>query len=156
MADNTNGEASSLPKQVGQAAKVQTQHVKEQAQQVVQQGQQAASHVWEFGRSQFQTLLTTQKDRAADSIGSVAQMLHSTGEQFREQGQAGGGHIADNIADRISQFSDSLHEKEIAEILADTESFARKNPVAFLSIAALFGFVLARFLKSSEQAASAA
>lgn len=156
MADNTNSQAATLTEQVGQKAKQQTQQVKDQAQQAVQQGQTAVSHLWELGRNQFRTALTGQKDRAAGGLGDVADLIKQAGSQLREQGSAGGGQIAENLAERISQLSTTVHDKNIEEIIADTENFGRSNPVAFLSLAALIGFILARFLKSSGQAASAA
>ncbi len=156
MADNTNSQAPTLTEQVGQKAKEQTQQVKEQAQQAVQHGQQTAGHVWELGRNHFRSALTAQKNRAAGGLGDVADLIKQAGSQLREQGSAGGGQIAENLSERFAQFSSTVREKEIEEILADTEKFGRSNPVAFLSLAALIGFVLARFLKSSGQAASAA
>lgn len=148
--------SKSVTEQAGHKVQEQTHQVKVQAQHAAQQGQQVVSHAWELGRSQFRGLLTGQKDKAAAGLGDMAQMLHQTGTQLREQGQPGGSQIADNAADRIDQISKGLQEKEIEEILADTEDFARRQPALFLSIAAVLGFILARFLKSSGQAASAA
>jgi ElaB/YqjD/DUF883 family membrane-anchored ribosome-binding protein len=155
MADNANGQTP-LTEKAAQKAKQQTHHVKEQAQQAVEQGQQAVGHVWELGRSQFHNMLTGQKERAATGLGDIAQMLHEVGSQLDEQGRSGGGQVADSMADRFSQLSETIHRKEIAEMIADTEDFARMRPAAFLSLAALVGFLLARFLKSSGTAASAA
>lgn len=147
---------STVAEQTEHTVHEQAHQVKVQAQQVAQQGQQAVSHAWELGRTQFRGMLTGQKDKVASSLGDVAAMLHQTGSQMREQGQPGGGKIAETVADRITQISTGIQEKEIEEILADTEDFARSQPVVFLSIAALLGFILARFLKSSGQAAGAA
>jgi ElaB/YqjD/DUF883 family membrane-anchored ribosome-binding protein len=156
MAGKKNGTASAIADKVEETAKEQTHQVKEHAQQVVHQGQEAMSRVWDAGRHQFRAALNAQKDRAAGGIGDVADLVKQAGSQLREQGSAGGGLIAENIAGRISAFSESVHEKEIEEIIADTEKFGRSNPVAFLSIAALIGFVLVRFLKSSGETTSAA
>jgi len=162
MADTENGHTP-LAEQVADKAKQQTQQVKDgaqqvkdQATQVVQQGQQRVSHIWEVGRTQFRGALTGQKDRAADGLGDLAQMLQQSATQMKEQGQAGGASIAQNLGNRVSTLSETIHGKEIEEILADTESFAREKPAVFLALATLLGFILARFLKSSGQAASAA
>jgi ElaB/YqjD/DUF883 family membrane-anchored ribosome-binding protein len=156
MAGKKNGTASAIVDKVEETAKEQTHQVKEQAQQVVHQGQEAMGRVWDAGRHQFRAALNAQKDRAAGGLGDVADLVKQAGSQLREQGSAGGGSIADNIAGRITALSESVHEKEIEEIITETEKFGRSNPVAFLSIAALLGFILARFLKSSGQASSAA
>ncbi len=155
MADTENGHTP-LAEQVADKAKQQTQQVKDQATHAVQQGQQRVSHIWEVGRAQFRGALTGQKDRAADGLGDLAQMLQQSATQMKQQGQAGGASIAENMGNRVSTLSDTIHGKEIEEILADTESFAREKPAVFLALASLIGFILARFLKSSGQAASAA
>ena len=129
---------------------------KQQAQQAVQQGQRAASHVWDLARGQFRSQLTGQKERAATGLNDIAQLIRQSGTQLGQQGHPGSSHYADQIADKISQVAGSVHEKEVEELLADTENFARARPTVFLSIAAVLGFLLARFLKSSGPPASAA
>ena len=132
-----------------------TEQAKQQAQQAVQQGKQTAGHVWELARTQFRSQLTGQKDRAATSLGDFAQLIRQSGSQLKEQGHSGSSGYADQIADKLSGVADGIHQKEIEEILADTENFARQRPAVFLSIAALLGFLLARFLKSSGEPATA-
>ncbi len=145
MADAQDGSAPPLAEQA-----------KQQAQQAVQQGKQTAGHVWDLARTQFRSQLTGQKDRAAASLDDFAQLIRQTGSQLKDQGHAGSSGYATQIADRISGVAGGIHDKEIEEILADTENFARQRPAVFLSLAALLGFLLARFLKSSGEAAPAA
>jgi ElaB/YqjD/DUF883 family membrane-anchored ribosome-binding protein len=133
-----------------------TEQAKQQAQQAVQQGRQTAGHVWDLARNQFRAQLTGQKERAATSLDDFAQLIRQTGSQLKDQGHAGSSGYAGQIADKLSAVAGSVHEKEIEEILADTESFARQRPAIFLSLAALIGFLLARFLKSTGEATPAA
>lgn len=133
-----------------------TEQAKQQAQQVVQQGRQTATHVWDLARGQFRSQLTGQKERAATSLDDMAQLIRQAGSQLKDQGHPGSSGYADQIADRITQVASNVHQKEIDELLSDTEAFARQRPAAFLSIAAILGFLLARFLKSSGQTAAAA
>lgn len=133
-----------------------TEQAKQQAQHVVQQGRQTVGQVWDLARGQFHSQLNGQKERAATSLDDIATLIRQTGSQLKDQGHAGSSGYADQIADRISQVADNVHQKQIDELLSDTENFARQRPAVFLSIAAVLGFLLARFLKSSGQAASAA
>ncbi len=155
MPDTDTNSSPPFTEQVSEKVSQQTQQVKDQAQQAVQQGQQKVNHLWELGRTQFRGALTGQKDRAADALGNVGQMLHSSADQMRAQGQPAGSLVADNFALKINTLSDTIHNKEIEEILSDTENFARRQPAAFFPIATLLGFLLARFLKSSSKTASA-
>ena len=129
---------------------------KQQAQQAVQQGRRTVGHIWDLARGQFRSQLTGQKERAATGLDNIAQLIRQSGSQLGQQGHPGSSHYADQIADRIAQVAGNVHEKEVEELLADTENFARARPTVFLSIAALLGFLLARFLKSSSPPASAA
>ena len=128
---------------------------KREAQQAVQQGRQAASHVWDLARGQFHSQLTGQKERAATGLGDIAELIRQSGSQLAQQGHPGSSHYADLIADRIAQVAGTVHEKEVEELLADGRTRPRASGV-FLSIAALLGFLLVRFLKSSSPTASAA
>lgn len=129
---------------------------KQQAQQAVQQGQQMAGHVWDLARNQFRSQLTGQKERAATSLEDIAHLVRQSGTQLRDQGHVGSGGYAEQIAGRIAQVAGSIHEKEIEEILADTEDFARHRTALFLAITGLLGFLLARFLRSSGPASAMA
>jgi ElaB/YqjD/DUF883 family membrane-anchored ribosome-binding protein len=129
---------------------------KQQAQHAVQQGRDGMSHVWDMARGEFRARLTGQKDKAATKIEDFAALIRATGSQLKDQGHPGSSVIADQIADRLGALGETVHDKDIEELLADTEDFARQRPVVFLSVAALLGFVLARFLKSSGSAAAAA
>jgi len=153
MPDTDTPPSPPLTEQVADKAKQQTQQVKEQAQQAVQQGQQKVNQVWELGRTQFRGALTGQKERVATGLGDVAQMLTQSATTMRDQGQTGGSALADSLAQKIAKLSQTVHQKEIEEILADTEDFARRQPAVFLTISTLLGVLLARFLKSSGQAA---
>ncbi len=155
MPDTDTHTSPPLTEQVADKAKQQTQQVKEQAQQAVQQGQQKVNQVWELGRTQFRGALTGQKERVATGLGDVAQMLTQSAATLRDQGQPGGSVLADSLAQRITKLSETVHQKEIEEILSDTEDFARRQPAVFLTIATLLGILLARFLKSSGQGTSA-
>ena len=121
--------------------------------QAVQQGQQWVGHLWDAGRGQFYQLLTSQKNRAASALGDVSQMLHQTSQQLRDQSRPGASGYADQAADYITRVSETVQKKEVTELIADTETFARQKPALFLSIAAVLGFLLARFLKSAPTAA---
>lgn len=56
----------------------------------------------------------------------------------------------------MTTFGTNIQQKDIDEVIRETEDFARVQPAIFLGGAALLGFVAARFLKSSGQQAAAA
>jgi hypothetical protein len=96
--------------------------------------------------------LATQKDRATDGLGSVAQFVRQSTQQLRDQKQDAIAGYVEQVADQIERFSHSLREKDISELLDDAQQLARKQPAFFIGGAFVLGLVGARFLKSSGQA----
>jgi len=127
------------------------QQAKEQTQQVVQKTQEMASQAADQARQQVKSQLENQKGRATDGLGSVAQAFRMTGEQLRGQDQAAIAGYADSLAEMVESFSGSLREKNIDQIVAEVESFGRRQPVLFLGGAFALGFLASRFLKSSSE-----
>ena len=154
MADNPatpDAPDAPLSEQVGQKLHEGTEQVKQQAQQAVQQGQQIATQAWQTGRTQFKAILNGKKSDFATRLDDMAKVLQTSGSQLREQGHAGSGEMAERLAERVTQATGAVRDKEIEEIIADTEDFARSQPALFLSVVGLLGFILARFLKSTGQ-----
>jgi hypothetical protein len=100
-------------------------------------------------QQEAKSMLGSQKGRAAESLGGIAQALRQTGEQMQDGQQAAMAQYAQRAADKIEQFSSQLQNKDVDQLLADVEGFARRRPEIFLGGALLLGFAAARFLKSS-------
>jgi hypothetical protein len=52
-------------------------------------------------------------------------------------------------ASRVEDISDTIQQGDIQDLVRGVQSFARRQPTAFLGIAVLAGFGVVRFLKSS-------
>ena len=89
------------------------------------------------------------KDTAAQSIADLAASLRDTGESFEEQPSLKA--FVGSAADGLDQLASGLRDRSFAEIYADVETMARRQPVAFGAGAAIAGFLLARFIKSSAE-----
>ena len=94
--------------------------------------------------------LDTQKDRAADGLGSVAQALRQASDQLRGQNQGAAAHeYVASAANQVARLSDYLHSTNTREIVNGVEQFAREQPALFVGGAFMLGLLGARFLKSS-------
>jgi hypothetical protein len=100
--------------------------------------------------------LTTQKDRAMDGLGTVAQAVRQTTQQLRDQRQDIVARYADQAADQIERFSNALRQKDVGELIEDAQRLARRQPALFIGSAFALGLVSARFLKSSRPDSGAA
>jgi len=133
----------------GSAASL-TEQAKQQTQQALQKTRQTASQLADQAKQQVRDKLATQKDRASEGLGSIAQALQQTGEQLSQQDQGTVGQYAHTVADQIERFSTYLRDKNVDQLLGEAENLARRQPGVFIGGAFALGFLAARLLKSSS------
>lgn len=131
--------------------------VKQQTQQAVQQGQQYVGQAMDLLSTRFKIALSQQKDSLATGVTDVAKIVKQSAIDLRGKGL---GSLAspyiEQAAQKLTDFGTAAQQKDIDEVIQDTEDFARLRPVAFVGIATLIGFVAARFVKSSGQPTASA
>jgi ElaB/YqjD/DUF883 family membrane-anchored ribosome-binding protein len=108
-----------------------------------------AGEVLDQAKQQIAPQVESQKERIAGNLDTTASALRQTGEQLRSQDQAAVAQYLDRGADRIQQMAGYLRERQLTDLLADAEGFARRQPAMFLGAAFSLGLLAARFLKSS-------
>lgn len=109
-------------------------------------------------RQQANEQFATQKERLVDTLETVSLVLHQTGEHADLQDKEMLAHYVDQASHTIGQWSDSLRNQDLTQLLDETRNLARRQPLLFVSGALALGFVGARFLRTStpqpEQAQS--
>jgi len=129
--------------QEGEGAGIVAQ-AKSKAQELAGQAQDKAS-------DQVKSGLSTGKDRAAQTLGSVSHSLVASGQQLRDDDQGTVARYIEQAAHRIDAASTYLQNSEVDQIVSDVEDFARARPAVFLGVAFAAGALGARFLKSSRR-----
>lgn len=128
------------------------QQAKEQVRNLADEAKRETSKVAGQASDYVSTLVSRQKDQAADSLGGVAGAIRDVGNRLQEQDQAGGvGQYAMRAADQVDRLSSYLRDRDLNTFFRDTETFARRHPDVFLGGTFLAGLLLARFLKSSSE-----
>lgn len=89
-----------------------------------------------------------QKEAGARKIGNVAQIVHDAAAQLQPELPQAAKSIHE-AAGALEQASIALRERSVDELVNSCLNFARAQPVAFFGIAAVAGFAVARFVKSS-------
>lgn len=117
---------------------------------VDQAKEQTGQAVDQVRGSAFQ-MMDQQKSRAADSLGSVAQALHHTGDNLSGNEQDALGQYAHRAADTVDQISQQIRNKSVEQLLNEAEDFARREPEVFLGGAVLLGLLASRFFKASSR-----
>jgi hypothetical protein len=139
-----SGESTSAGKQVSETVSEVMDQAQNTARQVSAQAKQGAT-----------SQLESQKERAVDSLMTVAQALRQTGEHLNEQDQGLVGTYIEKAAERVEDLTNHLSANDVPQLLAETQDFARRRPALFLGAALALGFAGARFLMSSGQRANA-
>ncbi|MGH9309596.1 MAG: hypothetical protein ACRD1U_09500 [Vicinamibacterales bacterium] len=101
-------------------------------------------------REKANAQLATQKDRATDGLGTVAQAVRQTTSQLRDQHHDTVAGYIEQAADQLERFSTRLKEKNVNELVRDAQDLARRQPALFIGSAFAVGLIGARFLKSSR------
>ena len=101
-------------------------------------------------RERASAQLTTQKDRALDGLGGVADAVRKTTQSLREhQHETLAGYV-EQAANQIERFSRNLKNKDVGELVRDAQGLARRQPALFVGSAFAIGLLGARFFKSSS------
>jgi hypothetical protein len=95
-----------------------------------------------------------QKAAGARKIGDVAHVVHDAATRLQLELPQAARSIHD-AAGALEQASVALRERSIDELVTSCLDFGRARPGVFFGAAALAGFAMARFSKSSAEAARA-
>lgn len=95
--------------------------------------------------------IESQKKRATDGLGTIAQAVRTTTDQLRTQHHDSIAEYVQQAADQIDRVAEQLKNKDVRELVEDAQRLARRNPAAFAGTAFALGLVTARFLKSSHE-----
>jgi hypothetical protein len=101
-------------------------------------------------RQQANERLSSQKDHALEGLGGVTQAVRTTTQSLREQQHDTIARYVEQAADQVDRLADTLRNKDVAELIADAQRLARRQPAVFVGSAFAVGLLAARFLKSSS------
>lgn len=85
---------------------------------------------------------TGQVDWASEGLAGISEAMSAVGRQLREQDQV-------MLAGYADQAAGYLQGKDVEQLLAEAERFARQKPLVLVGGAFTLGLLAARFLRSS-------
>jgi len=89
-----------------------------------------------------------QKIAGAEYVGSLANTMRRAAREFDGDLPIAGTYIR-KAASQVEGMSESIKTGNLNDLVRGAQSFARRQPTAFLGMAVLAGFGVVRFLKSS-------
>lgn len=133
--------------------------VRESAQGLLSKAKDVAGDAYEKASETAASKLDEKKGTLTSGLTGVAESLRQVGSSLRDAEEPNPVtdmtvRYGDKLAGGIEAVSEYFERKDLREIVADTERFARRNPAIFIGGAFALGLLAARFLKSSGVAAS--
>jgi hypothetical protein len=118
--------------------------IKDQASEFVDAAKDVASQATD----KFKQTVDGQKSAGAEYVGGLADTMRRAAREFDDDLPIAGVYIR-KAASQIEGVSDSIKTGNFKDLVRGAQSFARRQPTAFLGMAVLAGFGVVRFLKSS-------
>ncbi len=94
-----------------------------------------------------------QKNAGAEYVGNLANTLRRAAREFDGDLPIAGTYIR-KAASQVEGMSESIKNGDLNDLVRGAQSFARRQPTAFLGMAVLAGFGVVRFLKSSADSSA--
>lgn len=107
-----------------------------------------AAGLADSAKEQVRAQFDQKKGNALGELDTLVNALRRAGSELGDNSGMSG-RVIDTVASRIESFSRSMDGKDLNGVMRDVETFARRNPAAFLGSAIAVGFLASRFLKSS-------
>jgi hypothetical protein len=133
-----------LSAQVSGAVREGAHEAKEHASNVAESAKGLASQAGE----KLLSSVEEQKAAGADFVSGVAGAIRRAANEFDKDVPQAAQYIR-LAADQIGTVSDAFRRRDLNQLVADIQGFARRQPTAFLGAAVLAGFAAVRFLKTS-------
>src|SRR4030088_2312723 len=114
----------------------------------------AAKDVASQATDKLKQTVDGQKNAGAEYVGSLADTMRRAAREFDSDLPIAGVYIR-KAASQIEGVSDSIKAGNFNDLVRGAQSFARRQPTAFLGLAVLAGFGAVRFLKSSADSSDA-
>jgi len=130
-------------KALGLAA-ASSETIKNQASEFVDAAKDVASEATD----KLKQTVDSQKSASADYVGSLAGTIRRAAKEFDGDLPIAGTYIR-KAASQVEGVADTIRTGNFKDLVRGAQSFARRQPTAFLGMAVLAGFGVVRFLKSS-------
>ncbi len=151
VADQALSTGRDLKDKAKEMAGSSTDAMKEQASEFVDAAKDVASHA----SDKFKQAVEGQKTAGAEYVGSLADTMRRAARAFDGDLPIAGTYIR-KAASQVDNAADTIKTGNFNELVRGAQSFARRQPTAFLGIAVLAGFGVVRFLKSSSNTSDSA
>jgi hypothetical protein len=144
VADQAISASREIKEKAMDVASASAETIKGQASDFVDAAKDVASQATD----KLKQTVEGQKTAGADYVGSLANTIRRAASEFDDDLPIAGTYIR-KAASQVEGVADKLRTGNFSDLVQGAQSFARRQPTAFLGLAVLAGFGAVRFLKSS-------
>lgn len=127
------------------------ENVKQSGMRIASEARQYAGDMANRAKEKSRTVFDERKETTVGQVNTVAHAFRSTADQLQGEGQDQVARYVGIAAEQLEAFSNRLREKDLDTLISDAQNLARRSPTAFFAGTVAAGFLLARFLKSSDE-----
>jgi hypothetical protein len=144
MPDQAADAGRELKEKASDLAEASGEKLKEQASEFADAAKDVASQATD----RLKDAVSEQKSAGAEYVGTLAETMRRAAREFDNDLPVAGKYIR-KAAAQVENVSETIKTGDFNDLVRGAQSFARRQPTAFLGLAALAGFAAVRFLKSS-------
>jgi len=148
-ADQAASAGRDLKDKVSEMAGTSADTIREHASDFVD----AAKNVSSQATDKLKEAVEGQKNAGAEYVGGLADTMRRAAREFDAELPIAGTYIR-KAASQVEAAADSIRHGNFNDLVQSAQTFARRQPAAFLGLAVLAGFGVVRFLKSSAEGSS--
>src|SRR4051812_33891281 len=145
-ADQASSAGRDLKDKATGLASASADTIKEQASEFADKAKDFASQTGD----RVKQTVNEQRGAGADYVGSLADTMRRAAREFDADLPIAGTYIR-KAAAQVESVSDAVRTGDFEDLVKGAQSFARRQPTAFLGLSVLAGFGVIRFLKSSAE-----
>ncbi|MEC8916893.1 MAG: hypothetical protein VX796_04630 [Pseudomonadota bacterium] len=114
-------------------------------------GRETADEIRQTAQHKAEGVFDQQKGVAADQAKSLSSAFRKMAQELDDQNQGYLSGYAKRMADCTDTASERLRDQDMNGLMGQVRDYSRQQPALFMGGAVAAGFVLARFLNSSQK-----
>jgi len=115
------------------------------------EGRQFAKQQTEQVKTAVSRTAEGEKNLAARQLNGVGAAIEKVGSELEASDQRALGRYARQMGRSLQDYARDIEDRDLGEIAAMAEDFGRRQPLAFLGMAAIAGLTASRFLLASAE-----
>lgn len=138
------------PNNPSNPGKQTAEDVKAKAGQASSEVKARAEQASQEAKAKTREQIEEQESRAAETMDKMADATHAAADELAQRNETTLSHYVADIADGISNLSNSLQHKNTDELIRDASRLARENTGLFLLGSVAVGFGISRIAKANR------